>query len=162
MKKGKERINYLKKIGLSEPIIQMAQGEILHPFFESAYEEPNYIYEMKNIPDNITPLWEFESFQTVVLEENSHIFFVQFNLDDLEATFKIIGYTEQAALARLFLDNIELTNLENDELIKQVTEASKCTGFKHSEEFINLLKWYDSDLENYFERFQIFQEKVDW
>jgi hypothetical protein len=162
MKKGKERINYLKMIGVSEPIIQMAQGEILHPFFESAYEEPNYIYDIKNIPDNITPLWELESFQTVVLEQNNDIFFVQFNLDDLEITFKIIGYTEQAALARLFLDNIEVSNLENDELIKQVTEASKCTGFKYSEEFINLLKLYDSDGENYFERFHIFQEKVDW
>jgi len=140
----------------------MAQGEILHPFFESAYEEPNYIYSVIKVPGNIAPLWELDSFQTVVWEENKGIFFVQFSLDDLEATFKIIGYTEQAALARLFLDNIELTNLENDELIKQVTEASKCTGFKHSEEFINLLKWYDSDLEKYFERFQIFQERVDW
>ena len=97
-----------------------------------------------------------------MLEQNNDIFFVQFNLDDLEITFKIIGYTEQAALARLFLDNIEVSNLENDELIKQVTEASKCTGFKYSEEFINLLKLCDSDGENYFERFHIFQEKVDW
>ncbi len=162
MKKGKERINYLKMIGLSESIIQMAQGEILHPFFESAYEEPNYIYDIKNIPDNITPLWELESFQTVVLEQNNDIFFVQFNLDDLEITFKIIGYTEQAALARLFLDNIEVSNLENDELIKQVTEASKCTGFRYGDEFINLFKLYDSDLEKYFEKFHIFQERTDW
>lgn len=87
MKKGKERINYLKMIRLSEPIIQMAQGKILHPFFESAYEEPNHIYDTKNIPNNIILLWELESFQTVVLEENNDIFFVQFNLDDLEATF---------------------------------------------------------------------------
>jgi hypothetical protein len=77
MKKGKKRVDYLKKIGLSEPIIRMAQGEIIHPFFESAYEEPNYIYEMKNIPDNITPLWQLDSFRTVVWEENNHIFSVQ-------------------------------------------------------------------------------------
>ncbi len=162
MKKGKERINYLKMIGLSETIIQMAQGEIIHPLFKSACEEPSYIYDMKNIPDNITPLWGLESFQTVVLEENNHIFFVQFDLDDLEATFKIIGYTEQAPLAMLFLDNIEVSNLENDELIKQVADASKCTGFKYCEEFINLLKMYDSDEEAYFEKFHIFQGKVDW
>jgi Ca-activated chloride channel family protein len=31
----------------------MAQGKILHPFFESAYEKPNHIYEIKNIPNNI-------------------------------------------------------------------------------------------------------------
>jgi hypothetical protein len=162
MKKGKERINYLKMIGLSEPIIQMAQGKILHPFFESAYEEPNHIYDIKNIPNNIIPLWELESFQTVMLEENNDILFVQFDLDDLEATFNVIGYTEQAALARLFLDNIEVSNLENDELIKQVTEASKCTGFRYDDEFINLLKLYDSDLEKYFEKFQTLQKRIDW
>ena len=66
MKKGKKRIDYLKRIGLTEPIIRMAQGENLHPFFESAYEEPNYIYSVKNVPDNITPLWEFDLLQTIV------------------------------------------------------------------------------------------------
>ena len=162
MKKGKKRIDYLKKIGLSEPIIRMAQGEILHPFFESAYEEPNYIYSEIKVPDNITPLWELDSFQTVVWVENRGIFFVQFDLDDLEGTFKVIGYTEQAALARLFLDSIEVSSLKNDELIRQVTEASKCTGFKYSEEFINLLKLSDSYGEEYFDKFQIFQERVDW
>jgi hypothetical protein len=162
MKKGKERINYLTMIGLSEPIIQMAQGKILHPFFESAYEKPNLIYDIKNIPNNIIPLWELESFQTVLLEKNDDIFYVQFNLDDLEATFKVIGYTEQAALARLFLDSIEVSNLENDELIKQVKEASKCTGFRYDDEFINLLKLYDSDLEKYFEKFHRLQKRTDW
>jgi hypothetical protein len=162
MKKGKKRIDYLKKIGLSGPIIRMAQGEILHPFFESAYEEPNYIYSVKKIPDNITPLWELDSFQTVVWEENKGIFFVQFDLDDLEGIFKIIGYTEQAALSRLFLDSIEVSSLKNDELIRQVKEASKCTGFKYSEEFINLIKLSDSYGEEYFDEFLIFQERVDW
>jgi hypothetical protein len=162
MKKGKERINYLTMIGLSEPIIQMAQGKILHTFFESAYEKPNLIYDIKNIPNNIIPLWELESFQTVLLEKNDDIFYVQFNLDDLEATFKVIGYTEQAALARLFLDSIEVSNLENDELIKQVKEASKCTGFRYDDEFINLLKLYDSDLEKYFEKFHRLQKRTDW
>jgi hypothetical protein len=114
MKKGKKRIDYLKRIGLSEPIIRMAQGEILHPFFESAYEEPNYIYNVESVPYNIIPLWELDTFQTVVWDENNGIFFVQFDLDDLEGTFKIIGYTEQAALARLFLDSIEVSSLKND------------------------------------------------
>ena len=162
MKKGKERISYLKKIGLSEPIIQMAKGEILHPLFESAYEEPDYIYNEKDIPNSITPLWELDSFETVVLEEDDQIVFLQFNCEDLEATFRIIGYTEQATLARIFLDIIEVSSLENDELIKQVIEASKCTGFKYTEEFISLLKLYDNDGEQYIERFHIFQERIDW
>jgi hypothetical protein len=162
MKKGKKRIDYLKRIGLSEPIIRMAQGEILHPFFESAYEEPNYIYNVESVPYNIIPLWELDTFQTVVWDENNGIFFVQFDLDDLEGTFKIIGYTEQAALARLFLDSIEVSSLKNDELIRQVTEASKCTGFKFNEEFINLLKLYENEGEEYFDKFHIFQERVDW
>ena len=107
-------------------------------------------------------LWELDSFQTVVLEENNQIVFLQFNCEDLEATFMIIGYTEQATLARLFLDTIEVSSLENDELIKQVIEASKCTGFKYTDEFVSLLKLYDNDGEQFFERFHIFQERIHW
>ncbi len=162
MKQDKKRIEYLKQIGISKPLIRMGQGEMIHPFFESAYEEPNYIYQIESIPDEMTPLWELEEFQTSIFETNKGIMFVQVNLEDPDATLKVIGFTEQAALARLFIDTIEVSNLETNELIKQVKEASECTGFKYCEEFIILLKLYDEDENEFFKQFDIFQKRTDW
>ena len=161
MRKGKKRIDYLKKIGVSEYLIHMAQGEILHEFLDS-YENPKYIYKMKNVPTNITPLWEIGYHLTAIVDRNNTISFVEFSLEDIEETFELIGFTEQAPLSRLFLDAIEVSSLEDYELITQIEEASICTGFEYSGILVDLLKQNSSGDGEYFDNFHTLQKKTDW
>ena len=157
----KDRIEYLKKIGISEPLIRMAQGEIIHSFFESAYEEPE-IFQVKNLPNEVTPLWQLDEFKTLIFEKDNKMVFAQVNLEDPDATLDIIGFTEQAALARLFIDNIEVSSLETSDLIREVKGASECSGFKYSQIFIDLLKLCDENEDKFFRQFNIFQKRIDW
>lgn len=161
MRKGKKRIDYLKKIGVSEYVIRMAQGEILHEFLNS-YKPPKYIYKMKSVPTNIIPLWEIGYYLTAIVDRNNTISFVEFSLEDIEETFELVGFTEQAPLSRLFLSAIEVSSLEDNELITKIEEASICTGFKYSGILVDLLKQNSSGDGEYFDNFHALQKKTDW
>lgn len=117
---------------------------------------------MKSVPTNITPLWEIGYYLTAIVDRNNTISFVEFSLDDIEETFELVGFTEQAPLSRLFLSAIEVSSLEDNELIAKIEDASICTGFKYSGILVDLLKQNSNGDGKYFDNFHALQEKTDW
>ena len=117
---------------------------------------------MKSVPTNITPLWEIGYYLTAIVDRNNTISFVEFSLEDIEESFELVGFTEQAPLSRLFLDAIEVSSLEDYELITQIEEASICTGFEYSGILVDLLKQNSSGDGEYFDNFHTLQKKTDW
>lgn len=164
MKKGKERIDYLRRIGMSDQIIQMAQGEILHDFLRS-YEEPHEIYELSAMQSDVSliaPIWAVGDYQTVVTKKDNNILICEFEISSFAETFRLLGYTDQAPLANLFLDAIEVSNDEDIELIKQIKQAASTTGFEHAKILVDLIKQANKSNGNYFDNFDALRKKIDW
>jgi hypothetical protein len=95
------RINELRRLGLSEPVIRTAGGEVVHdalwsiclPLLPAAIEPP------APSGTRFVPLWQFAGGITGVVAGDDEVSFADYAIDRPQYGFEFVAGTEQGLLA---------------------------------------------------------------
>jgi hypothetical protein len=101
-----ERLDALRRLGLSEPVLQQASGKSLHKFFKYIFTKPYEIYYGAVVPDGppLIPIYTNEGQETAAWVRNGRLEFITFHLeDDPPGEYRVVAHTEQGMLAEFFL-----------------------------------------------------------
>jgi hypothetical protein len=125
---SKLRIEKLKQLRLSEPIIAMASNEqvnIQFSYYQSA--PPFYVYAGAHVPDGplVIPLWDEGDTVIAVWEKMGALEFIKFSIEQPEY-YSILSSTEQGFWAHQF-DFLYEADLEIDVL----EEIAYVVSFKY-------------------------------
>ena len=126
------RLNEMRRLGLSEPVIRLSAGEIIHDLFR--YEEaPYYVYHDAEVPDgpDLIPLWDGSDMVTGVWEKDGRLEFIRFCIESPHE-FSVLAKTEQGLLATLFIQYYEFTDGEAGSL----REPARLIGFRFLDELV--------------------------
>ncbi len=116
------RIDELRQLGLSEPVIRMAMGEVVHdalwwiclPLSPVVAEPPT------PSGSHFVPLWSFAGGITGAMVRDDGKEFADYAIDCLQEGFEFVAHTEQGLLAYL------LSHLVHDQLV----DVSEAVGFR--------------------------------
>src|SRR5262249_10690551 len=136
------RLDELRRLGISEPLVRLASGDLIHPVFDPRFiGPPDYVYrrpeELAPVPDGppLVPLWSFAGGVQGVWEVNDGLEFVDFSIEVPDRA-KIVARTEQGFLAWMFMTLHEDLFDEEDEF-ETLPDAAAVVGFRHYEEWLD-------------------------
>jgi hypothetical protein len=125
-----KRLAALRRLGLSEPVVRLAAGEVSHPAFRFACGEPHGVYVPGAAPDRgapVIPLWESCGGVSAARRTRRGVEFVGFSIEDPDEVWPV-ARTEQGLLAELFLDLLEYEG--NSQADDDLPRAAAAVGFR--------------------------------
>jgi hypothetical protein len=130
-----ERVEVLRSWGISEPLIRLSSGEVLHEEFRySDLGPPWYVYHGSVVvPQGLpfAPLWEYAEQVTGVRRRDEGLEFVQYGFDQQDA-FTVLSRTEQGFWATRF-DRL----YEGDVSFEVLRAAALVAGFRFLEKLLS-------------------------
>jgi hypothetical protein len=161
------RLDELRRLGLSEPLVRLAGGELIHPAFDPRFVgPPMYVYgrdeEEVSVPDGppLVPLWSFADGVQGVWEIEDSLAFIDY---DIEAPqhFDIVACTEQGFLAWMFI-TLHGDLHDDHEEFAALAEAAEVVGYRHYGDWLATLAAADFSDENDWDAFlTLFVEGID-
>ena len=125
----------MKRLGLSQPFIELASQNIWHEAFEVYCKSPYYVYHGCRVPagNPVLPLWDSGEVVFGLREGQDCLEFLEFGIEWVD-DFEIIARTEQGVLAYFFTQLFEedLCNEESD--LASLDELSSTLRFEHLSE----------------------------
>lgn len=131
-----ERLETLRSWGVSEPLLRLSAGELLHRTLQdTALGPPWYIYRGTIwIPSSglLAPLWESSSKVEALIHRDSRIEFVRFSFDSTsEQNLELLSLTEAGFWVRKFDFLYECDEEEGD-----LREAAAAVGFSRIDDYL--------------------------
>jgi hypothetical protein len=128
------RLNELRRLGLSEPVVRLAAGDHPHPAFRFACQGPWAAYHAAAVPDGppLAPLWQCSGGVTGVWVQDGRPEFIEVNIETDSDEYEVLAHTEQGLLARLFFDLVEYE--ANDRGDDDLPGAAAAVGFRYLDE----------------------------
>ena len=99
-----QRLEALRRLGLSEPLILQSAGEQQHPYFwYRCLGPPQLVYQGAGAPDGclLYPLWDCLDVVTAVWQPGGRLQFIEFNVQTPEE-YAVLARSEQGLWARVF------------------------------------------------------------
>lgn len=121
-----ERVAALRRLGLSEPLIRLSCGDLVHPEFEfNCLGPPYYVYHDAVTPAGppLIPLWDHNDTVVGVWEQPDGPEFIEFNIEAEDEVWPQ-GRTEQGFWATRF-DFLYESEVGDEDL----REAAAVVGF---------------------------------
>jgi hypothetical protein len=130
-----QRLDVLRRLGLSEPLLRLSAGERLDPLFEYRCQGPPWFsYHHAGCPSGppVAPLWDCGNSVTGVWVKEGQLEFVEFSIEDYEE-YTVLAHTEQGLWATVFADLFE----DRDKLAPDEFEApARLVGFRFVERVV--------------------------
>jgi hypothetical protein len=130
-----QRLTGLREIGVSEAVIRLSAGEVIHELFGFRCRTPPFfVYHGANPPDGpmFAPLWDCCDIATGVWEREGQLEFLEFSIEEADE-YRVLAHTEQGLLASLFVSLYE----DRDDLeLDDFREPARLVGFRHLEEVV--------------------------
>ena len=124
-----QRINELRRLGASEPLIRLSSGEVVHELFRySCLGPPHYVYHGAGTPFGppLIPLWDCNDTVVGVWECADGPEFIEFSIEaEDEDAYTALARTEQGFWATQF-DFYYESDIPDEELRK----AAAAVGFR--------------------------------
>jgi hypothetical protein len=149
----RERLEALRRLGISEAVIELAAGKNRRAAFEYECSEPYMIYGCMVVPagDPLVPLWEDRcGGVTAVRPGQIGLEFVEFSVEAPE-DYRIVAKSEQGLLAHLFLILYEGSDAPPKEAALPQDAAS--VGFQY---YADLVSAYSAHEHRNFEQHEAF------
>lgn len=139
-----ERVAALRRLGVSDPLVRLSCGEVLHDQFSvSCVGPPWYVYN-DSIPTPDGPplavLWEWSEQLTGVWRRGGGLEFIRYGFGSPEE-FKVLARTEQGFWATQF-DFL----YESDAPLDELRTAAAAVGFRFVEQHLAAREAADSRL----------------
>ena len=137
-----ERMDGLRRLGLSEALVRQSAGESLDPLFSFRCQgPPHFSYHGAGCPDGppLLPLWDCCDSVTGVRASDRRLEFIEFSIESSEE-YTVLAHTEQGLWATVFVNLFE----DKDYLAPDAfREAASTVGFR----FLDLLaaSYYSAD-----------------
>lgn len=99
-----ERLEGLRQLGLSDPLIWQAAGEQLHPYFWYRCLGPSRLVDQgAGVPDGslLYPLWDCEDVTTAAWQPGGRLQFIEFKCES-PGPYAVLASSEQGLWARVF------------------------------------------------------------
>jgi hypothetical protein len=136
------RLDELRRLGISEPVVRLAGGELIHSVFDPCFVgPPDHVYRgpeaLAPVPDGppLVPLWSFSGGVQGVWEVNGSLEFVDFSVEAPDRA-KVVARTEQGFLAWMFMTlHEDLFDEENE--FATLPDAAEVVGFRHYAEWLD-------------------------
>ena len=124
-----ERLDTLRRLGLSDPLVRLSAGEELHPVFAFRCQgPPGRAYHGAGVPDGppLAPLWDCGDTVTGVWEQGGRPEFIGFSVEAPDE-YWVLAATEQGLWATVFADLFE----DRDDLAPEDFDgAARLVGFR--------------------------------
>ena len=123
------RLVKLREMGLSDAVIRLSAGELVHEMFEFRCKTPFYVYHGANLPEDpvFCPLWDCGDRVTGVWEPDGRPEYIQFSIE-ATGSYWAVAKTEQGLLAALFSTLYE----DEDQLdLDGFREPARSIGFRY-------------------------------
>jgi hypothetical protein len=163
------RLEEMRRLGLSEPLVRLAAGEVLHPAFETCFVgPPSYVYggwvedeEDDYFPGGPTfvPFWSFADAVQGVWEAEGGLEFIDLYIEDPDNP-KLLARTEQGFLAWVFTDLYEY-NWDDPEDFAQLPEAAAVVGYRHFAEWAEAFDRHEGGYDSYKRLCKEFIARID-
>ena len=135
-----QRLDMLRRLGLSEALVRQSTGERLHPLFEFRCQGPPfYSYHGAGCPEGpaLAPLWDCGDSVTGVWIRGGRVDFIEFDIEAV-AEYRVLAHTEQGLWATVFVNLYE----DRDDLGSEAfRDAARAVGFRFLD---RLVAAYDS------------------
>lgn len=128
------RIEELRRLGISDPVIRQSASEEVHPIFSTRCKPPFYSYHGAVCPAGppLVPLWDSGDTVTAVWQPDDRLEFIEFRIE-CRGEYQVLARTEQGLLANLFVNLLED---EDDVGPEQRETAATLIGFRFLPEVI--------------------------
>jgi hypothetical protein len=161
------RLEEMRRLGLSEPLVRLAAGEVLHEAFETCYTgPPGYVYgdwdeDEGFFPGGPTfvPFWSFADSVQGVWEADGGLEFIDLNVEDPDNPI-MLARTEQGFLAWMFTDLYE-SNWDDPEDFARLPQAAKAVGYRHFAEWAETFDRHDGGYDAYKRLCKEFVARID-
>lgn len=131
------RSEAMARLGLSDALIRLSEGELIHPAFaQHCQAPPRHCYDGFEVPDGpeFVPIWDEDDQAFGVREAAGGLEFLSYWTDDgLES---IIARTEQGFLAYLFNEIYDTTHEDDEDDLAMLREAAQAIGFRFLDDVI--------------------------
>jgi hypothetical protein len=139
------RLLEMRRLGLSEPLLRLAAGEVLHPIFDGYYVGPPYFADEGGLfPDGpwFIAFWSCNGNIQGVWEVEGELEFLR--VYESNPTPSIVARTEQGFLAWIFMDLYE-SALGDEEEMEGLPVAAELVNYLHYDRWVAELE--DSGIE---------------
>jgi hypothetical protein len=161
------RLDELRRLGLSDPLVRLAGGELVHPAFDPRFVgPPMYVYgrdeDAVSVPDgpSLVPLWSFADGVQGVWEVGDALQFIDYDIEAPDE-FEIIARTEQGFLAWMFITLHEHLWDDRDDF-EALAEAAEVVGYRHYGDWLAALAGAEiSDVNDWGAFCTLFVEGID-
>jgi hypothetical protein len=128
-----QRIDELRRLGLSESLIKLSSGELLHEVFRfTCIGPPYYAYHGAWIPNGppLVPLWDHNDWVLAVWKQPDGLEFLRYCIED-STDFRRVARTEQGFWLTQFdfLYECEITT-------RELGEAAAAVGYRFLDHYI--------------------------
>jgi hypothetical protein len=123
-----ERLDTLRRLGMSDPLVRLAAGEPVHPAFGFRCQAPPwYSYRGAGCPAGppLAPLWDCGDTVTAVWERAGRPEFIEFSIE-ADEEFWVLAASEQGLWAALFVAMFE----DEDGAVEPLRGAAESVGFR--------------------------------
>lgn len=130
-----QRIEELRRLGVSEPIVKLSSGELLHEVFRFAcLGPPFYAYTGAWLPSGppLVPLWDHNDWMLAVRRQPDGLEFLRYCIEDL-TDFSRLARTEQGFWVTQF-DFL----YECEDPIEELREAASAVGYRFLDHYITV------------------------
>jgi hypothetical protein len=138
-----QRIGELRRLGMSEPLIRLSSGEILHDLFRhSCLGPPYYIYHGAGTPGGplLAPLWDCNDTVVGVWDRHDGPEFIEFSIE-ADDEYWALARTEQGFWAAQFDFFYEM-----DTPLDEMRDAAGVVGFRFLDRHLSARQATDSRL----------------
>jgi hypothetical protein len=162
------RLDEMRRLRLSEPLVRLAAGEVLHPAFGTCYVgPPAYVYgsdwdeEEGFFPDGplFIPFWSFADTVQGVWERDGKLEFIDLHIEDPDNP-EILARTEQGFLAWMFTELYEF-NWDDPEDFAQLPQAAAVVGYRHFAEWASAFEASQGGYDEYKRLCREFIARID-
>jgi len=130
-----QRLQTLRQLGLSEPLIRQALGDKLHPLFWFRCQGPPWkSYHGAVCPPGppLAPLWDCCDTVTGVWERDGRLEFIEFGIE-WNGDHAVLAYTEQGLWATIFW---HLYEDSDDPELEDFPRAAQIVGFRFFDQLV--------------------------
>jgi hypothetical protein len=138
-----QRIHELRRLGLSEPLIRLSSGDLIHDLFRfGMLGPPYYAYHDAKTPDGppLIPLWDHGDSVLGIWRQAGGIEFIRFCIEK-DREYERLARTEQGFLAGQF-DFL----YESEAPLDRLREAALLAGFRFLEPYLAARQVAEPDL----------------
>jgi hypothetical protein len=163
------RLDELRRLGISEPVVRLAAGEVIQPVFDPRFVgPPGYVYgwgddEIVPGPDGpmLVPLWDFADGVQGVWEVDGGLEFIDYSIEAEADDYEVVARTEQGFLAWMFM-TLHADLFDEEEEFATLPDAAEVVGFCHYAEWLDAFETMHVSSDDEWDKFQVdFVERID-